>query len=630
LNEHIDEALLGKCTLAALRAGEERTWAHEAEKIARAVLLEGMKAPHEELIAASIERDDARAGLEAYAEKAAAHDKAIEMFRVDYSTAGLVGCVEAVLSGREMWVKKSEELNERLDKARAERDEWRTRAEVAERSLTMFDSLEMERWKQRALTAETQVKREQENRTAIEQGLAKELLRQGEELGEARSTLAVRDREHDFLRKGRNQAVDALDAARSKLGDSIAEHQRNIAAQSQAYAELKGERDLLQEQLDRVSNQSEARRAHMVDLTNERDEWRARYARLEANDNDLIAANDKFAREAKELLIRTQEAEHQRDVLVSKVKSLESGEAIKDLRADHDDLLSANRRLASALEAERNMLAGKRHSHAELAKEHREVRQELEALPWIPDGTPAQYESARRMIKEQKADPSVTDWSPGCSLRPTVPQLIAYWKRCVEQYDSPDPFARDLVLGQTRASRRDQLEMCIRELEGAQHVEPSRGPNEPMAVAHADFTAPLDVAALPAHWDERRRREGKLDTSRCGADLRRALAVSGLPVPPPPDEPGGPNPHYVEPGSLKALTEACRLIFGVEPHIEERGPLKAERWQTSVKVHGYSLTSRHSTRESALASLIGLATSRLQNLPLMDGSPLAWQRRADA
>lgn len=38
--------------------------------------------------------------------------------------------------------------------------------------------------------------------------------------------------------------------------------------------------------------------------------------------------------------------------------------------------------------------------------------------------------------------------------------------------------------------------------------------------------APTDIAALPDYWDERRRRQGKPDLSRCAAELRRALALS--------------------------------------------------------------------------------------------------------
>ena len=41
----------------------------------------------------------------------------------------------------------------------------------------------------------------------------------------------------------------------------------------------------------------------------------------------------------------------------------------------------------------------------------------------------------------------------------------------------------------------------------------------------ADQYAPLNVAELPDYWDARRERDGKLDSSRCAAELRRALAV---------------------------------------------------------------------------------------------------------
>ncbi len=35
--------------------------------------------------------------------------------------------------------------------------------------------------------------------------------------------------------------------------------------------------------------------------------------------------------------------------------------------------------------------------------------------------------------------------------------------------------------------------------------------------------APTDVEALPDYWDERRRKQGKPDLSRCAAELRIAL-----------------------------------------------------------------------------------------------------------
>jgi predicted DNA-binding transcriptional regulator YafY len=45
-------------------------------------------------------------------------------------------------------------------------------------------------------------------------------------------------------------------------------------------------------------------------------------------------------------------------------------------------------------------------------------------------------------------------------------------------------------------------------------------PGEPQA------DAPTDIALLPDYWDERRRRQGKVDTSRCAAELRIALAAN--------------------------------------------------------------------------------------------------------
>jgi hypothetical protein len=51
---------------------------------------------------------------------------------------------------------------------------------------------------------------------------------------------------------------------------------------------------------------------------------------------------------------------------------------------------------------------------------------------------------------------------------------------------------------------------------------------EPRAVPPAD-DAPLNVHKLPAYWHARRRAEGKADTSRCAAELERALAHVATP-----------------------------------------------------------------------------------------------------
>jgi hypothetical protein len=53
---------------------------------------------------------------------------------------------------------------------------------------------------------------------------------------------------------------------------------------------------------------------------------------------------------------------------------------------------------------------------------------------------------------------------------------------------------------------------------------------EPITVG-ADPSAPKRVAELPAYWDERRKRQGKPDTSRCAAELRVALEASAEPKP---------------------------------------------------------------------------------------------------
>lgn len=46
----------------------------------------------------------------------------------------------------------------------------------------------------------------------------------------------------------------------------------------------------------------------------------------------------------------------------------------------------------------------------------------------------------------------------------------------------------------------------------------------PAIEPHGD--APTDIAALPDYWDERRKRQGKPDLSRCAAELRVALAAA--------------------------------------------------------------------------------------------------------
>jgi hypothetical protein len=48
-------------------------------------------------------------------------------------------------------------------------------------------------------------------------------------------------------------------------------------------------------------------------------------------------------------------------------------------------------------------------------------------------------------------------------------------------------------------------------------------PGEPQA------DAPTDLALLPDYWDERRRKQGKPDLSRCAAELRIALRAKSAP-----------------------------------------------------------------------------------------------------
>ena len=56
-------------------------------------------------------------------------------------------------------------------------------------------------------------------------------------------------------------------------------------------------------------------------------------------------------------------------------------------------------------------------------------------------------------------------------------------------------------------------------------IEAARERRLPLELAPAEPQpdAPTDIAALPDYWDERRRRQGKPDLSRCAAELRIAL-----------------------------------------------------------------------------------------------------------
>jgi hypothetical protein len=50
-----------------------------------------------------------------------------------------------------------------------------------------------------------------------------------------------------------------------------------------------------------------------------------------------------------------------------------------------------------------------------------------------------------------------------------------------------------------------------------------------LAPAEPQPDAPTDLARLPDYWDERRRKQGKPDLSRCAAELRIALRAKGDP-----------------------------------------------------------------------------------------------------
>jgi hypothetical protein len=114
-----------------------------------------------------------------------------------------------------------------------------------------------------------------------------------------------------------------------------------------------------------------------------------------------------------------------------------------------------------------------------------------------------------------KPDSYTPDWTPGGSLQPTIPQLIAYWKRSIAEYDRADP---------ARSSHRDgmryQMAECVAQLESARpYAEPRT-----LYTGKVDPDAPKDEYDLPDFWDARRRREGRPDASRCADELRVALS----------------------------------------------------------------------------------------------------------
>jgi hypothetical protein len=57
-------------------------------------------------------------------------------------------------------------------------------------------------------------------------------------------------------------------------------------------------------------------------------------------------------------------------------------------------------------------------------------------------------------------------------------------------------------------------------------IEPAERPLV-LAPAEPQPDAPTDIAQLPDYWDERRKRQGKPDLSRCAAELRIALRAKG-------------------------------------------------------------------------------------------------------
>jgi hypothetical protein len=65
----------------------------------------------------------------------------------------------------------------------------------------------------------------------------------------------------------------------------------------------------------------------------------------------------------------------------------------------------------------------------------------------------------------------------------------------------------------------------------ALHGEGEERSVDELDAVEADPDAPKDIAALPDYWDERRKRQGKPDLSRCAAELRVALASSAVVVP---------------------------------------------------------------------------------------------------
>jgi len=94
-----------------------------------------------------------------------------------------------------------------------------------------------------------------------------------------------------------------------------------------------------------------------------------------------------------------------------------------------------------------------------------------------------------------------------------VEELAASWEE--EAQDEREDCEEGIAL---------RMEQCAAELRAR-----ARARAKPLVMPPAEPQpdAPTDIAALPDFWDERRRRQGKPDLSRCAAELRIALRAKG-------------------------------------------------------------------------------------------------------
>jgi hypothetical protein len=83
--------------------------------------------------------------------------------------------------------------------------------------------------------------------------------------------------------------------------------------------------------------------------------------------------------------------------------------------------------------------------------------------------------------------------------------------------------ARGGPMGATPALLAPQCALFVLEYVAELEAQLARRLVLPPAEPQPD--APTDIARLPDYWDERRRKQGKPDLSRCAAELRIALAA---------------------------------------------------------------------------------------------------------